>query len=65
VVGSQSKDNTGDPTGVATLGSAELRRSIYVQVRRTMPAGVMETFDVPPDAFARARRKLPGAVIEG
>ena len=24
-----------------------------------------ETFDVPPDAFARARRKLPGAVIEG
>jgi hypothetical protein len=24
-----------------------------------------ESFDVPPDAFARARRKLPGAVIEG
>jgi Protein of unknown function (DUF3572) len=24
-----------------------------------------QTFDVPPDAFARARHKLPGAVIEG
>ena len=23
-----------------------------------------ETFDVPPEAFARARRKLPGAVLE-
>ena len=24
-----------------------------------------ESFDVPADAFARARRKLPGAVSEG
>ncbi len=24
-----------------------------------------QCFDVSPDAFARARRKLPGAVIEG
>ncbi len=48
VVGSQSKDNNGDPTGVAALGGAEFRRSIYVQVRRTMPVGVMETFDAPP-----------------
>jgi hypothetical protein len=24
-----------------------------------------EAFDVPPDAFARARRNLPGAAIEG
>lgn len=23
-----------------------------------------ESFDVPPEAFARARRKLPGAVLE-
>ena len=24
-----------------------------------------EAFDLPPDAFARARRKLPGAVMDG
>ena len=23
-----------------------------------------ESFDVPPEAFARARRKLPGAILE-
>ncbi|PYJ05932.1 MAG: hypothetical protein DME25_07500, partial [Verrucomicrobia bacterium] len=45
VVGGQSKDGNGDPTGVAGLGGSEFRRSLYVQVRRTTPVGVMETFD--------------------
>jgi hypothetical protein len=62
VVGSQNKDGNGDPTGVAGLGGAEYRRSIYVQVRRTMPVGVMETFDTPalsPNCEARPVSTVP------
>ncbi|MBL9126184.1 MAG: PSD1 domain-containing protein [Verrucomicrobiales bacterium] len=47
VVGSQNRDGNGDPTGAASLGGAEHRRSIYLQVRRTMPLGVLEPFDAP------------------
>lgn len=47
VVGSQNRDGNGDPTGAASLGGAEHRRSIYLQVRRTMPLGVLEPFDSP------------------
>jgi hypothetical protein len=62
VVGSQNKDGNGDPTGVAGLGGGEFRRSIYVQVRRTMPVGVMETFDPPalsPNCEARPVSTVP------
>ena len=62
IVGSQNKDGNGDPTGVAGLGGAEFRRSIYVQVRRTMPVGVMETFDTPalsPNCEARPVSTVP------
>jgi hypothetical protein len=62
VVGSQNKDGNGDPTGVAGLGGVEFRRSIYVQVRRTMPVGVMETFDTPalsPNCEARPVSTVP------
>jgi len=47
VVGAQNRDGNGDPTGAAALGGAEHRRSIYLQVRRTMPLGVLEPFDAP------------------
>jgi hypothetical protein len=47
VVGAQNRDGNGDPTGAASLGGAEHRRSIYLQVRRTMPLGVLEPFDAP------------------
>jgi hypothetical protein len=30
-----------------SLGDDEFRRSIYVQVRRSMPLGVLEPFDLP------------------
>jgi mono/diheme cytochrome c family protein len=62
VVGSQNKDGNGDPTGVAGLGGAEFRRSVYVQVRRTMPVGVMEAFDTPalsPNCEARPVSTVP------
>jgi hypothetical protein len=57
VVGSQNRDGNGDPTGVGGLGGAEFRRSVYVQVRRSMPLGLMETFDtatLTPNCEARA-----------
>ncbi len=47
VVGSQNRDGNGDPTGAAGLGGSEHRRSVYLQVRRTMPLGVLEPFDAP------------------
>lgn len=62
VVGAQNRDGNGDPTGVGSLGGGEFRRSLYVQFRRTMPLGVMETFDTPtlnPNCEARAVSTVP------
>lgn len=56
VVGVQNKDRNGDPAGVGGVDGAENRRSIYVQVRRSMPVGIMETFDsaaLSPNCEAR------------
>jgi hypothetical protein len=48
VVGIDTRDSTGRPRGkVVPLGSAEFRRSVYVQVRRKMPLGILQTFDGP------------------
>jgi hypothetical protein len=46
VVGVDTTDGAGRPTGkTVSLGGDEYRRSLYVQVRRTRPLGVLETFD--------------------
>lgn len=48
VVAVDTRDSAGRPTGkVEALGDNEFRRSIYVQVRRSMPLGVLEPFDMP------------------
>jgi len=48
VVGIDTRDAAGVPTGkVIALGEEEFRRSIYVQVRRSMPLGMLEPFDAP------------------
>ncbi len=48
VVGVDTRDSAGRPSGkVVPLGAEEFRRSIYVQVRRSMPLGMLEPFDVP------------------
>ncbi len=62
VVGTQNRDGNGDPTGVGSAGGEEFRRSLYVQVRRTLPLGVMETFDTPtlnPNCEARSASTVP------
>lgn len=56
VVGRQKRDGNGDAVGVEVGGTADFRRSLYVMVRRTMPVGVLETFDAPvvnPNCEAR------------
>jgi len=47
VVGVDTRDGAGRPTGkVVPLDGDEFRRSVYVTVRRSMPLGVLELFDV-------------------
>ena len=48
VVGVDTTDSAGRPTGkVVPLNGEEFRRSLYVQMRRSRPLGVLETFDLP------------------
>jgi len=48
VVGVDTRDTAGRPTGkVVPLGEEEFRRSMYVQVRRSLPMSMLETFDAP------------------
>lgn len=62
VVGVLNKDQTGDWTSTASADLPEFRRSIYVQVRRSMPVGMMETFDtakLTPNCEIRAISTIP------
>lgn len=36
----------------------------FVMGDERLVLSLAQTFDVPPEAFAKARRKLPGAVLE-
>lgn len=48
VVGIDTNDSAGRPTGkFIPLNGQEFRRSIYVQVRRSLPLAVLDTFDAP------------------
>jgi hypothetical protein len=48
VVAADNRDSAGRPSKkVIPLGEEEFRRTVYVQVRRTMPLTVLEPFDMP------------------
>jgi hypothetical protein len=48
IVGLDNRDSAGRPVSKrAAIGPHELRRSLYVQVRRSMPLSMLETFDAP------------------
>jgi hypothetical protein len=48
VVGVDTTDSAGRPSGkFVSLDGEEFRRSLYIQVRRTKPVGMLETFDAP------------------
>jgi hypothetical protein len=68
VEGVDTTDTAGRPTGkVVPLHGEELRRSVYVQVRRSRPLGVLEAFDAPalePNCEARtASTVAPQALL--
>ena len=57
VVGTQGKNANGEPLDIVRIGERELRRSIYVEVRRRAPHTMLDTFDAPvlsPNCNARA-----------
>jgi len=48
IVGIDNRDSAGRPVSKrASLGADEFRRSVYVQVRRSLPMSMLETFDAP------------------
>jgi mono/diheme cytochrome c family protein len=47
VLGIDTRDSAGRPRGEPAVAEGFHRRSVYVQVRRSMPLGVLETFDAP------------------
>lgn len=48
VVGIDTNDTAGRPSGkVIPLNGEEFRRSLYIQVRRSKPVGLLEAFDIP------------------
>ena len=50
VLGQEMLNGERRPTGKQTVFEGQARRSLYVQVRRTRPLAVLETFDVPSKA---------------
>jgi hypothetical protein len=56
VIGIENKNGENRPGPIIPLHGEEFRRSIYVQVRRSRPLGVLDTFDAPamePNCAAR------------
>jgi hypothetical protein len=47
VTGRQKNNGNSDPVLVDPIGNTAFRRSVYVQVRRTLPLTVLEAFDEP------------------
>ena len=48
IIGVDTNDTAGRPTGkYVPLNGEEFRRSLYVQMRRSKPLGMLETFDLP------------------
>lgn len=47
VLGKENLDGERKPTKPIPLLGEEFRRSLYIQVRRTRPLGVLESFDLP------------------
>ncbi len=57
VLGKENLDGERKPTDPIPLHGEEFRRSVYIQVRRTRPLGVLESFDLPelaPNCTERA-----------
>jgi hypothetical protein len=47
VLGADARISDGTPGKILSLNGEEFRRSVYVQVRRSRPLSVLDTFDAP------------------
>jgi hypothetical protein len=47
IIGRENLDGERKPGQAVSLGGEEYRRGLYVQVRRSRPLGLLETFDAP------------------
>ena len=66
VLGKENLDGERKPIKGDGLGALENRRSVYIQVRRSRPLAVLETFDVPsvaPNCTQRADNVAPQALL--
>lgn len=63
ILANDNRDSAGRPSGKqADLGEEALRRTLYVQVRRSMPLSILEPFDHPvmaPNCEQRAQSTVP------
>lgn len=63
ILAKDNRDSAGRPSGKpGDLGEEALRRTIYVQVRRSMPLSILEPFDHPvmaPNCEQRAQSTVP------
>lgn len=63
VLANDNRDSAGRPSGKqADLGEEALRRTLYVQVRRSMPLSILEPFDHPvmaPNCEQRTQSTVP------
>ncbi|MGE0759997.1 MAG: DUF1553 domain-containing protein, partial [Pirellulaceae bacterium] len=67
VLGKENLDGERKPTNPIPLGGQEFRRSLYVQVRRSRPLSMLESFDLPdlaPNCTVRASSNVtPQALV--
>lgn len=63
ILGIDNRDTAGRPkNNRESIGDEAFRRSVYVEVRRTLPLGMLETFDAPtmtPNCEMRAVSTVP------
>lgn len=62
VPGVQQTNERGDPTLVSEIGGLAFRRSVYLQVRRSLPVTLLDAFDAPvmsPNCEARESSVMP------
>lgn len=68
ILGTGARDGNGILVGrEESLGAERFRRSVYVQVRRTMPLGVLEPFDpatLDPNCTLRDRSTGPNQALQ-
>lgn len=67
VIGIENKNGENRPGPIIPMHGEDFRRSVYVQVRRTRPLGVLDSFDLPtlePNCVARSNSTVaPQALL--